>query len=36
VHQLLEVLQDVRLAIQGVPGFRMLRRRGEREEADGD
>ena len=27
VHQLLEVLQDVRLAIQGVPGFRMLRRR---------
>ena len=34
--QLLEVLQDVRLAIQGVPGFRMLRRRGEREEADGD
>ena len=36
VHQLLEVLQDVRLAIQGVPGFRMLRRRGEREEADDD
>ena len=32
VHQLLEVLQDVRLAIQGVPGFRMLRRRGERDE----
>jgi hypothetical protein len=34
VHQLLEVLQDLRLAIQGVPGFRMLRRRGERDEPD--
>ena len=28
VHELLDVLKDVRLAIQGVPGFRMLRRRG--------
>ena len=28
VHELLEVLKDVRLAIQGVPGFRLLRRRG--------
>ena len=30
VHELLDVLKDVRLAIQGVPGFRMLRRRGGR------
>jgi hypothetical protein len=36
VHQLLEVLQDVRLAIQGVPGFRMLRRWGERDEPEAD
>jgi uncharacterized protein YoxC len=28
VHELLDVLKDVRLAIQGVPGFRLLRRRG--------
>ncbi|GAA2555529.1 hypothetical protein [Pseudonocardia hydrocarbonoxydans] len=35
VHELLEVLQDVRLAIQGVPGFRLLRRRGEEKERDG-
>lgn len=28
VHELLDVLKDVRLAIQGVPGFRMPRRRG--------
>ncbi len=28
VNELLEVLKDVRLAIQGVPGFRLLRRRG--------
>ena len=28
VHELLEVLKDVRLAIQGVPGFSLFRRRG--------
>ena len=28
VHELLDVLKDVRLAIQGVPGFWLLRRRG--------
>ena len=28
MHELLDVLKDVRLAIQGVPGFRLLRRRG--------
>ena len=28
VHELLDVLKDVRLAIQGVPGFSLLRRRG--------
>jgi len=28
VHELLDVLKDVRLAIQGMPGFSMLRRRG--------
>jgi len=28
VNELLEVLKDVRLAIQGMPGFRLLRRRG--------
>ncbi len=33
VHQLLEVLKEVRSAIEGVPGFRMLRRWGERDEA---
>jgi len=33
VHELLDVLKDVRLAIQGVPGLGMLRRRGKREEA---
>jgi hypothetical protein len=26
----------VRLAIQGVPGFKMFKRRGEREEADAE
>jgi len=29
VHELLEALKDVRLAIQGIPGFRLLRRRGD-------
>jgi methyl-accepting chemotaxis protein len=28
VHELLDVLKDVRLAIQGMPGFAMFRRRG--------
>jgi uncharacterized protein YoxC len=28
VHELLDVLKDVRLAIQGLPGFAMFRRRG--------
>jgi len=28
MHELLEVLKDVRLAIQGVPGFSLFRRRG--------
>jgi len=28
VHELLDVLKDVRLAIQGLPGFSLLRRRG--------
>jgi ABC-type transporter Mla subunit MlaD len=28
IHELLEVLKDVRLAIQGVPGFSLFRRRG--------
>jgi ABC-type transporter Mla subunit MlaD len=38
VHELLDVLKDVRLAIQGVPGFSLFRRRGadkEDELADG-
>jgi len=34
VHQLLEVLQDVRLAIQGLPGFQLFKRRGERDDED--
>lgn len=34
VHELLDVLQDVRHAIQGVPGFRRLRRRGEEKERE--
>ena len=33
VHELLDVLKDVRLAIQGLPGFSLFRRRGaERED----
>jgi hypothetical protein len=28
VHELLDVLKDLRLAIQGMPGFRLLARRG--------
>jgi uncharacterized protein YoxC len=34
VHELLEVLKDVRMAIQGIPGLRLLRRRGERDDGD--
>lgn len=33
VHELLDVLKDVRQAINGIPGFDYFRRRGEREEA---
>jgi hypothetical protein len=29
LHQLLEVTQDLHLAIAGLPGLKMLRRRGE-------
>lgn len=32
VHELLDVLKDVRLAIQGVPGFALFRRRGAEKE----
>jgi ABC-type transporter Mla subunit MlaD len=32
VHELLDVLKDVRLAIQGVPGFSLFRRRGAEKE----
>jgi hypothetical protein len=38
LHKLLEVTEDLRLAIAGLPGLRMLRRRGEgraEEAADG-
>jgi hypothetical protein len=34
VHELLDVLKDVRLAIQGIPGFARLRRRGEEKEQE--
>jgi hypothetical protein len=34
VHELLDVLKDVRLAIQGVPGFSLFRRRGAEKEED--
>lgn len=39
MHSLLEVTRDLHLAISGIPGLRMLRRRGERlddDEAGGD
>ncbi|MEV6488059.1 hypothetical protein AB0M20_05365 [Actinoplanes sp. NPDC051633] len=29
LHKLLEVTEDLRLAIAGLPGLKMLRRRGE-------
>ncbi|MGQ0572964.1 MAG: hypothetical protein ACT4RN_02030 [Pseudonocardia sp.] len=32
IHELLDVLKDVRQAINGIPGFGYFRRRGEREE----
>jgi ABC-type transporter Mla subunit MlaD len=34
VHELLDVLKDVRLAIQGVPGFALFRRRGAEKDDD--
>ncbi len=34
VHELLDVLKDVRQAINGIPGFRFFRRRGEEQEAE--
>jgi methyl-accepting chemotaxis protein len=35
VHQLLEVTNDVRQAILGIPGFGFMRRRGEKKEDEG-
>lgn len=32
IHELLDVVKDVRQAIQGVPGFKFLRKRGESRE----
>jgi len=34
LHELLAVTKDVRQAIQGIPGFDFLRRRGEGKDAD--
>jgi hypothetical protein len=34
VHELLDVLKDVRQAVNGIPGFGYLRRRGERDDAE--
>jgi DNA-directed RNA polymerase subunit F len=34
IHELLDVANDVRQAILGIPGFNFLRRRGEDKEAD--
>jgi uncharacterized protein YoxC len=34
LHQLLEVTNDVRQAILGIPGFGFMRRRGEKKEGD--
>ena len=36
LHKLLEVTEDLHLAIAGLPGLRMLRRRGEERAADDD
>jgi hypothetical protein len=35
LHKLLEVTEDLRLAIAGIPGLRMLRRRGEEKTENG-
>jgi hypothetical protein len=34
VHQILEVVQDLREALTGLPGVGMLMRRGERRDED--
>lgn len=36
LHELLDVVKDVRQAIQGIPGFDYLRRRGEEKDNDND
>jgi hypothetical protein len=36
IHELLDVAKDVRQAIQGIPGFDYLRRRGEDKDTDKD
>ena len=36
LHKLLEVTEDLRLAIAGLPGLKMLRRRGEERVAEDD
>jgi hypothetical protein len=36
LHSLLEVTSDLHLAIAGIPGLRMLRRRGEQKIEDED
>ncbi|MFD0824012.1 hypothetical protein ACFQ0D_38105, partial [Micromonospora zhanjiangensis] len=35
IHDLLGVTRDLKLAVAGIPGMRMLRRRGENKAADG-
>jgi methyl-accepting chemotaxis protein len=34
IHELLDVVKDLRQAIQGIPGFEYLRKRGEEKELD--
>jgi hypothetical protein len=36
LHQLLDVTRDLHLAVAGIPGLKMLRRRGEDKLADDD
>jgi hypothetical protein len=36
IHKLLEVTEDLHLAIAGIPGLRLLRRRGEERERSGE
>jgi hypothetical protein len=36
IHELLEVANDVRQAVLGIPGFSFLRRRGEDKDDDRD